>query len=375
MGPTQPRGLLMGPPTERIMEREMPVARAMPQRQEPRGFERFTRAANGGLLGFLGNAIYGPREEERMQMDAIREGLFARQRLSRILAGEEQATDQEMLGILSTVAPEQVAGGLLGQYFPNQQERAEPSEIRILRAAGIEPNSDEGRALLFRNRNDGGETMQRLQEMMLELQIRDRLREGETTEREQAESVASRASTVQRATGDVVRMAELNRNLRGTFLESGLPMPDGRRGAAGMVSAFRTAFGAEDPRTRQIIADYDEFTKLANDFVNRTAVELFNSGNITNQMLDQMTASNVSPNVAPEANDRILAGHIRTLLGVADRQNIELPNRAQLEGLRDELLGNGEGGRAAPEGDDMSAEERAELERLREWERQQGGRP
>lgn len=272
--------------------------------------------------------------------------------------GAAQDQQQEMMSLLSQANPEAFQTGLLQQMM-GQQERAEPSELRMIRALRDPSLDQDQRELLRRNIAGAGasdQLMQRLDLLVRQAELERMQREDEQAEQEQRQNQAELQGSFRQDLSDARKLAELNNRLRDTALETGMPMPELRRQAAAASEAGRNIIGAvtgqdlSDEKSQQVIADFDEFNKLASRFAGSTANRLFSEGGLTNQQLRQAQQQTPSASMSPIANNRIIADQIDTLLSGAQNAGVNLTEdeiaetRSFIEDLRtQEQSGQGQG--------------------------------
>lgn len=365
MGPPQDMGLL-GPPAEL---RNAPEPE--PERR-PGVFERMTRAAGpGSLLNFIGDVRYGPREEERLANEALRENLRARQRLPGVLSGEDPATQEEMLGLLGAIAPDEVAGGLLGQFFPEQSRTPTP----VIQAAQFAHPDDPAaqRDFVMENfRREGADdqTMRRLEVELRMLQLdearRQREQSQETEERARRETAVAVRTDIQRAR----RLARTNRELAGTFLGPGQVLPDLRRSGTAAFIEGMEALGFDQSDRRRILTLRDNFNKDAANFLIESLDRMQGTGTITNQKFEALRAGVADLGTSPQTNAAIIADGLEALLVAAEIEDVSGVDHDEIRTLIQELRAPTDGmpGTVTPtasqDPDALTPEEEAELAEL-----------
>lgn len=267
----------------------------------------------------------------RLEQDARRRA--ATQKLGGLLGGGEQGST---LGLLAEIAPQQVAQGLIGQMFP--QERAETSLVRNMRAAGIDPKSEEGQGIVRQNLAGQG-TNDQLDQMLKTMQIQNmqqERREAQTTrQRERADAKISVIGGVER----LREVAQINDRLQGTLGETGLGANELRSLAAGPISALTSALGGDAQRARQVAADLGRFEQLT---TNEAVSSLFggevSAGTITDAKLGTFLKTKPGSSQLPETNRRIIADMLQSKLDSAEKLGIAIPDRdavkAEIERLR-----------------------------------------
>lgn len=312
------------------------------------------------------------RGAARMENDIIRERLLQQQRQQR---GVQQLqgllsdpnfdpASPQALGILSTIAPDAVASGLINQAFPS--ERAEPSDVRTIRAMGLDPSEGEGRKLLMDKFLSEGGTSEQLDMLLKGLQIDKIQREREDEISSEDEERKAQIDTLDKTVTNLSELAELNDSLEGTALETGTGLNDLRRGAVGGAGALARNFGLDDRGASQLVADFDRFDKLANDFIVRLIENM--PGTTTNQRQELLQRATVSVGAAPGANRLIIADLLEETFRAADREDITIPDREEGEALIEKLRAPPE--EPAPESEEPAAQRGPGVPRIKRMSRE-----
>lgn len=233
----------------------------------------------------------------------------------------------EVMGLLFQAAPEQFTQGLLGQAFGTQ--RAEPSAVRTLRAAGIDPASEQGREILLRNLS-GGDLDAQIQNLRAQQQLLDLRQQMSEMQREDRERLTTEALTAQSLRSDlkgINRLRALTDQLEGTLVETGLPLQEARRMLASVQSVtpdnVASALDIDRERARRISAGIQEYEKLSNDLALKRAARLF-EGDITDDKLSFVTSTMPNPRMSPGANRRILDSLESEVRSTAEIRNFSL---------------------------------------------------
>lgn len=248
--------------------------------------------------------------------------------------GFEQDRQQEMMGLLAEANPDAFSQGLLGQMMNPEQERAEPSALRMIRALEDPTLSRQQRDMLRQQIEGSGASDQMLQQMdmmMRMMEMQQMRNEMERTERDERRQRAETADAFRQDLSDAKKLARLNNQLQDTALETGIPMSDLRRQTAAGIEGLKSVIGLGDEQAQETIADFDEFTKTATRFASQTANRLFDAGGLTNQQLRQAENQTPSASLSPRANNRIIADQLETMLRGADRANVELSDQERRE--------------------------------------------
>lgn len=233
---------------------------------------------------------------------------------------------RELLGLLGTIAPQQAAQGLL-----NRGERAAPSDIRTMQSLGI-PLTTEGFEQ-FQSLK-GGDISNLTDKLDAELKLLELQRNRKLEERDRQEEAQNKtmfANSVNRNLSNIDNLAALNRNLQGTFLETGLPLSDIRRATQAGAAGIGQLLGADTKEARKALGDFDKLNKGLNDLVIET-MDRFGS-NLTNDKLTLLQNASANVNIAPEAIASILANVAEIYLEQADLNDVKVPNRESFEAL------------------------------------------
>lgn len=256
--------------------------------------------------------------------------------------GAVQNQQNQMMGLLGQIAPGQMAQQMIAQQFAQPQQARVSTDLNTFRALNpnIVPGSQQEREA-FRefvaSQDPTGQLMQRA-ELELTLQQLQERRDEQTAEEQ--ERNANRTALIRSVSTDVAKLRELarlNESLKGTVLETGLPLSDLRRGATGTVQAIQSAFGVDDTAARKIKSDFDTLNKLSQDFVIGSLDKFNQTGSVSNQKFQALIQSNAGINSSPETNDFIIANNLEAILAGADAEGIEVNDRAELEELIQQL--------------------------------------
>lgn len=244
----------------------------------------------------------------------------------------------EVMGLLAQAAPEQFTQSLMGAAFPN--DRRQNSLIEQAQFA-FPDDPDRQREFVETNAGQGDVATQldlltaRQRQIEIENELRDRQERDESREAKRGKLISS----VRRDLNDAKRLAEINNELRGTAGEAGIPLPELRRAAISGAGAVGGLLGVDNSRAQEIVNLMDEFSKISTRFSAQSAVDLFDSGNITNFQLQSIQDATPNISIAPDANARIIADSMETILGGADRADIKIKDRGKFEALIRELRG------------------------------------
>lgn len=268
------------------------------------------------------------------------------------------------LGLMAEAAPDQFMSQMFNQYFP-QGQQSQTSLVQNLRAAGIDPASDEGRDLIRQSIIGSGGSSEELDNTLKLLQLESLQRQLNAETRTEQQDRQAAESAVFGTIRDVTELIDLNNSLQGTSLETGVGMEGLRRSAVAGVDFIKQQLGLGDAEAARLVADFDRFEQLATGAAVHNLEILRGTGTISNQKFQ--TLLNLSPGTARSAgaNRAGFADMLEAALEAGDSLNLEINNRSELERLISELRDGNDGGE-----NDLSPSEMAELERLR---RLQGG--
>lgn len=316
---------------------------------ERRGLLDIARTPEGlGLLfAGVGSAMSGdPRplntnialqaafDDLQMQRQAVKERARRKEALARLpqLLGQmgpdgtmaDPAARGEVLGLLSEVSPDTVVGGLLGEMFPKRSEgRADPTEIRTMQMLGI-PLTEENYAR-FKQMGGGAGGLDALQQaqlakILMELQTAS----GDRAKAADEEGKKRRTSevTINRNLSDIEHALELVDKTEGTFLETGIPFGDARRGILSGSAAALSAFGMDKPGMQETLDAYDELGKTLNKLV--VSRDNANLGTLTDAKLSLVQGAMGSTKISPQALRSILLDTAEGMLDEADIQGYKV---------------------------------------------------
>jgi hypothetical protein len=325
--------------------------------REPGLFERITRAGRpGSLFGVLGQTIYGPTEGEELDLERRRAQMSAIKRQEQGLDDLTQMLPEEqrgLLGPLLNVSPEATTQGLIGQLFG--QDRAEPAIVRTLKAAGIDPQSDEGQEII-RQSVTGGVQADLVNLMRAQLDLQNAQREQQEGARSRKVEENTKVSGLETDLGDLTRLAELVDDLDGTALQPGTPFSGVAREAGSVVSALTGALNSDSnvaSASKELVAKRDEFDKISQRLINEAAQQRFGDSP-TNQQVQSLRRQLPSSDISPSASRTVIADELASRLRQARDQGIDLGDTSEVEALIKKLKAHA-----------ISAEEQAELEALR----------
>lgn len=311
----------------------------------PGFFENLTRAARpGSLANVLGRAIFGATEMERAENAAKREELTAgrsrREAQQEVTGLLSSGTPPEEIpfGLLGRANPEATTAGLLSQRFPGQ-ERAEPSIVRELEAAGIERGTPEFRELILKNlkgQNADDDLIKRIELQLSSLQLENERAQIVERRETKEQDFRAKGSALRADLKNIVEMAQLNDALEGTASQTGTVFQDIRRSTAEGANEIAELFGVDRSAARKIISQRDALNKLANNFLIKSSAR-FGTGTLTDQKLSTLRASMAGVDITPGANRVVLANTLDALLETADIEGISISNEKEIRALAKKL--------------------------------------
>ena len=259
--------------------------------------------------------------------------------------------EQRQQGLLDVAARTQPAETLQGLLGPGQQDRAEPSFIRMLRTLD-DPTLPQDQKDLLRQKIQSevnGQNDPSLDNLVKETQIKLNM----MTLEDRAKATAEKADTAAKQfrvkqngmaeiADQIVEAAQLNRKLSTQFLSSGSVLPDMKRAIASLGVDFLSyapvlakQLGVDNSEAQQMLVDYDRFNKLTTkrivDSIGDVAGSGLGTGNV--MKLTMLAKSMAGVGVMSGANDLIFSDDMADLLRMADIEGVTLPNADKLREL------------------------------------------
>lgn len=338
---TQPvslgQGLAMG--AQMASEREREALRNEALRQEMRSRQRREKALER-LPGLLGERTMaqGPGTQVRSD-DPLGVNVDVPGRRGMIPTTNTPEGQQELMGLLGQIAPEQVTASLLS---PQQQQRAEPAPVRIARVLA-DPNESQEVKQSIREQLESRGMDEQLANMLKTLQIQQLQGELQSAEKEGERNEVEARISVLNADEALKEAVQINDRLRGTAGETGLGFNELRRMALGPLSLLVGAFGGDEQRARQVAADVQRFEQLTTrEGLQALFSGQVNAGTLTDSKMTNYLRTKPGLNRLPETNAEILADMLQDNLDRATTLGIELPDRRATEQLIETLRSRGE---------------------------------
>lgn len=315
--------------------------------QRPPWLQRIT----GGVNNLMGR-LTGPADPNlNAQENAARQQQARMAMIGRLLqsaAPRPQGTVSPLADFGAAITDARQAGNaysadalraklVQAQLAQSQQGGQDPSAVRTLVAAGIDPASPEGRDILVKSLSGGGVGDQ-LAAIQAQLAIeqrrdqidRDRATDARTAEEDRVKKVQL-GNTLKSGITQTANLAELTQKLEGSFLEAGMPASTWRRTGASVLAGTGAALGMDTRELERDIASFDKLKKGLSDQLINLMGSSDNMGQATNSKLTQYQNALATTETSPGAIMSIQAGIAQTLLEEADAQGIEISGRDAIE--------------------------------------------
>ena len=161
--------------------------------------------------------------------------------------------------------------------------------------------------------------------------LNEQRRERELIERTEGEEKIGRRQAVKNDFGNAKRIIELQQDLEGTALATGIPYGDFLRDIGAGAAALVAQLGFDPSAAQQAIAKRDELVKLFADGTLEAIDRFKGTGTITNQKFEALIAASPEVGKTAVANAKVLAGRMRAVLDAAERKSEIIPNRKEIE--------------------------------------------
>lgn len=272
----------------------------------------------------------------QMGINNVGAGLLNPQTLSKInqqtQAGVnlQNAIQGQIPGLMAQVAPQAYVQGAMA----GQNRTTMPSKIReTVLATGIQPGQPG--FLEAHQKLHGGmdaETMARLK--LLGIQTEAAEADLADTRREGTMEVAGLKRTTSESLQSLAELYKANQALEGSFLESGRVFPSQRSSLMRGVVELGELFGEDTDEARELLKNYDIFSKETQLLTGSLASQLEASTNLRFQ-----SVANSIPNLGldPSANKRLILSAMQNILTGAEDMGIEL-DAADMEYYKNFLL-------------------------------------
>jgi hypothetical protein len=246
------------------------------------------------------------------------------------------------LGLLGDFAPNAIPG-LLGAMMQPADTLKTSAAFNDFLAMGGNPNDMESFAA-FKQSLSGSNAEAEANLALLTARMQEMIRETEQESRTQSELDQNINFGVVSGLNSLRKMADANKKLNSSLLQTGLPAPELRRIFAGGVQAVKEFFGADTTESRQLLAAYDDFIKVANDFAIESMARLQGTGSAFR--LQTVLDANANASASPETNNMIIIGNLEELLnrasirrglGLFSDRNMSAEDEAEIRKLIEEL--------------------------------------
>ena len=304
-----------------------------------------------GVQGILGATVDGQLPSTQMTLESVvpgqEETLNIPGRRGPVPAISTQEGQRQFMGLLGYIDPGSVGQGL-GLFGPQQSET---SLVRNLRAAGIDPQSQQGQDLI-KQAVAGSDVSGILAEVQLnQALLNTRLQEAELTDRqrerekEQRETARDRGRTANASATTLTQIEELE----GLIVES----DDSFISRPGAGSQFRQAIGDAGTVLDRFLGtqfgaqEGAERADRINDIGKNLGIALIREyrelGVISNQKFNELMGLIVSDQKEPGANLLALADLTDTILQVSESEGFEIPDRDRYAEMAKRLRSYGGG--------------------------------
>lgn len=306
------------------------------------------------LMSGLGSAMSGdPRhlngalgmhlafQELAMQREALKQRERKKQALGRMPAllqdlqaypafVPRQGAKSEALGLLAEVAPDEIVGGLLSETLPTRsEERAEPADLRMMERLGIPLTIENYAKFKSVGGAQGVSLLDQAQLAKILLDIKGMTGDRAAADEDKRRKRLTAQTTIGRNLTDIEDALELVDQVEGTFLETGIPFGDARRGILSGSRAVMNAFGLDKPEMGDTLDAYDKLNKTLNRLViSRDTGAL---GTLTDSKLALVQDAMGSTKVSPTALRSVLLDAANGMLDEAAIQEYEIGDRAGFE--------------------------------------------
>lgn len=252
---------------------------------------------------------------------------------------------QEAFGLLAQIAPEQVAAqfasGLLSQP---EAPRLSTDAQTYAAISGITPDDPrfmpgflDYQRQVAQATADPTATLQAQVELQgAQLELQNALDERDARNQEQIKNSRRLTANTNQNLSALEAMATNLEKLEGTVLQSGIPLPEFRRGATGFANMVQQFVGSDNTKMAALNQAFDSFSKEVNKFNISSAAD-FSSNALTNSKLALIQNAFANMQVAPGTGKAIIGETIKDLITAADIDGIEVANRDRLETLANRL--------------------------------------
>ncbi len=212
---------------------------------------------------------------------------------------------------------------------------------RNVAATGLQPGTQPFQDEMLRQL-DAGSDDDVLAQLVLGQQqekLNEQRRERELIERTEGEEKIGRRQAVKNDFGNAKRIIQLQQDLEGTALATGIPYGDFLRDIGAGAAALAAQLGFDPSAAQQAVAKRDELVKLFADGTLEAIDRFKGTGTITNQKFEALIAASPEVGKTAVANAKVLAGRMRAVLDAAERKGEIIPNRKEIEDWIEKMKG------------------------------------
>jgi hypothetical protein len=305
------------------------------------GAEQPGAGLGGSLLGGL--SFSQDQQRFRLQNQAMRQKLQDDVRRREVMeqlpgllgAGLPEGTPPQMMGLLGAlaqIAPEQLAGSVANGMFSRGSERAEPSDLRMMDAIGLErtpENYAKFKAMSAANNGQGMDPLQQAQLMKLMLDMGNMKDERDKTRTTEQKTRRATEIELNRSFGQIKDLVKIADELEGTFLEPGVPGRDYLRAGGASIAALGKQLGWDTEKTQSTIEKADKLKKGLSDVLIKSTKRL--EGTLTNDKLTLLSDAAARPDISGGAIRSVLGQLTESMLDASDIEGYALDDPSGMQ--------------------------------------------
>ena len=218
----------------------------------------------------------------------------------------------------------------LGDLIGKPQQATSLS--RNVQAAGFQPGTQDFQEQMLKqlDANADDDVLAQLVLSQQTEKLNEQRRERELIERTEGEEKIGRRQAVRNDFGNAKRIIEIQQDLEGTALATGIPYGEFLRKLSQGGVAILSALGFNLEEQQALIDKRDELVKLFADGTLEAIDRFKGTGTITNQKFDALIAASPEVGKTAVANAKVLAGRMQAVLDAAERKGEIIPNRAEI---------------------------------------------
>lgn len=243
--------------------------------------------------------------------------------------GVDALKDPSTLGLLSRIAPEKTAQGLLDTFGPGRK----PTSIAELEALGIPLDSEEARKHVLGKAGGNSDLLKAFELELMSLQLKNQMAEWEERVRNKAQARKQVVFSVQDEFTRAKEAVDIMQALEGTALGVGTPFSEFMAAAASGGAALADLLGidADTKKIRTILAQRDRLNKLFAQGFLSSATGLNALGTITDIKFRSISETVPSITNQAAANALLFADNIGESLRGLDLLGESVPNRSEID--------------------------------------------